>query len=180
MRILLEWATLEEASSGAIGPALGACGDRAIEHDALRGLPRLHGAGDTAGAASDRNAAISCPGEDRPSREVELAELITRLGRHRDALGTAERALKLSQGNARAIACSSSWSSTRTRARATVLAEQYATGGEARHEAQALGVMLGKSRSRRATRSDRLADVRELGACSTALDVMLRAASTTS
>jgi tetratricopeptide (TPR) repeat protein len=189
VRILLEWATLEEDVFGAPDQAA-ALYRRVLEVDpsstiALRGLPRLlMAAGDTAGAAEvielhrDQLA-----GEDRASREVELAELyITRLGRHRDALDAAERALGLSQGNARAIAVLEQLVQNEgTRARAArVLAEQYATGGEARHEAQALGAMLEQNRDRgeRLALYDRLADVHEekLGAYGTALDVMLRAA----
>jgi golgin subfamily B member 1 len=188
VRILLEWATLEEDVFGTPEQAV-ALYRRVLEIEpsstiALRGLPRLLLASGDTGAAAEviEKHRDQLGGEERAAREVELAELyITRLGRDRDALEASERALELSPGNARAIAVLERLvenDSTRARA-ARVLAEQYATGGEARHEAQALGVMLEQNQNRgeRLALYDRLTDVHEekLGAFGTALDVMLRA-----
>ncbi|MEB2314045.1 MAG: tetratricopeptide repeat protein [Sorangiineae bacterium] len=153
---------------------------------AVAALPRLLlAAGDAAGAAKvleqHRGAG---EGEAGAEREVKLAELyLDQLGRPADALGAAVRALELSAGEPRAMSVLErllELPDTRADA-ARVLAERYASGGEARREANALRALLEVSRdeSERIRLFSRLADVEEekLGAFGSALDAILAAAS---
>lgn len=188
VRILLDWATLEEEVFGAPEKAVELY-RRVIAAEpsnvvALRALPRLLLAAGNASAAAEviEQHRDQLSGEERAAREVELAELYaTQLQRHDGALEAAVRTLELSPGNSRAIAVLErllEHEGSRARA-AEVLAEQYASGGEARREAQALAVMLEQTQDRaeRSSLYGRLADVHEqkLDAYGTALDVMLRA-----
>ncbi|HYJ10221.1 MAG TPA: hypothetical protein VEX18_14460, partial [Polyangiaceae bacterium] len=121
-------------------------------------------------------------GEARAEREVELAELyLERLSRPKDALASAIAALSSDAQGLRAMSVLErlvNVESVRAKA-ADVLAQRYASGGEARHEASALAVLLEqvKEPSERLSLFGRLADVNEhkLGAHGSALDVMLAA-----
>jgi tetratricopeptide (TPR) repeat protein len=188
VRLLTEWATLEEEVFESKERAAELYrrvlevepGDRT----ALGALPRLLiAAGDAAGAAEviERHRA-ELDGRERMERDVELAELyLDRLSRPADALNAAVRALEFGDTSPHAMAVLDrllQLPETRARA-AEVLASQYATGGEARHEADALGVLLEQTENK-ADRLDlygRLADVHheKLGAFGTALDVILKA-----
>jgi tetratricopeptide (TPR) repeat protein len=188
LRLLAEWATLEEAVFEAPERAV-ALYRRMLEisgsdERALVSLPRLLlAAGDAAGAAEiiaqHRDAAS---GEVRAEREVELAELyLERLSRPSDALESAIAALSSDAQGPRAMSVLErlvNVASVRARA-ADVLAQRYATGGEARREASALAVLLEqvKEPSERLALYGRLADVNEhkLGAHGSALDVVLAA-----
>lgn len=188
VQILSDWATLEEdvfeAQDKAIELYRRVAEIDPGEANAMRALPRLLlMSDDAAGAARVIEAHRErLTGDDLAQREVELCELyILRLERFDDALSSAVHALELSPGNARAIAVLEKLmerDATRARA-AEVLATQYATGGDARREAQALAVMLGQTRdpSERLDIYTRLADVNDqkLGAHGNALDVMLAA-----
>ena len=188
LRLLGEWATLEEAvfesPDGAVALYRRMLEISATDERALGSLPRLlMAAGDAAGAAQiiaqHRDAAA---GEARAEREVELAELyLEKLDRPSDALNSAIAALTSEVQGARAMSVLErlvSVPAVRGRA-ADVLAQRYASGGEARREASALGVMLeqAKDPAERLALYGRLADVHEhkLAAHGSALDVMLAA-----
>lgn len=188
VQILSDWATLEEdvfeSQEKAIELYRRVAEIDPGEANAMRALPRLLLMNDDAAGAA---AVIEghrqrLTGDDLAQREIELSELyIMRLERFDDALASAVHALELSPGNARAVAVLEKLmerDATRARA-AEVLATAYASGGDARREAQALSVMLGQTRDP-AERLDiftRLADVNDekLGAHGNALDVMLAA-----
>lgn len=188
VRILSEWATLEEEVFEE--PTRSAeLYRRVLELDptevvALSALPRLLIASeDFAGAArvieSHRD---QLDGAERAAREVELAELyLQRLERPTDALEAAVRALDLEPGDARAMRVLEQLvEKEETKARAAeVLATAYASGGEARREAEALEVMIGSASepSEKLALYNRLADVHEekLTAYGSAFDVVLRA-----
>lgn len=188
LRLLGEWATLEEAVFEAP--------ERAVElyrrmleisgtdERALVSLPRLLlAAGDAAGAAQIiAQHRDSAAGEVRAERDVELAELyLARLSRPSDALESAIAALSSDSTAPRAMSVLErlvSIDSVRARA-ADVLAQRYASGGEARSEASALAVLLEqvKEPAERLSLYGRLADVNEhkLSAHGSALDVVLAA-----
>ena len=188
VQILSDWATLEEDVFESQERAVDLY-RRVIELDAgdanaMRALPRLLLLSDDAAGAAlviekhrDRLA-----GDDLAQREVELSELyMLRLERFDDALNSAVRALELTPGNPRAISVLEKLmerDSTRVRA-AEVLATQYASGGDARRETQALSVMLAQAQdpAERLDIYSRLAQVHDekLGAHGNALDVMLAA-----
>ncbi|MEZ4225660.1 MAG: tetratricopeptide repeat protein [Polyangiaceae bacterium] len=186
--LLSEWATLEEDVYQEPARAI-ELHKRVLEItpervDSLRTLARLLlDAGDVESAVDViEKHRDQLDGEERALREVDLAEInLTRLGRALPAQEAAIRALEASPGQPRAIAVLEKlMEDETTRARAAeVLAAQYATGGEARREVQALGVMLDQAADEEHRRSlfIRLADVHEekLGAYGNALDVMLRA-----
>ena len=188
LRLLGEWATLEEAvfesPDGAVALYRRMLDISATDERALGSLPRLlMAAGDAAGAAQiiaqHRDAAA---GEVRAERDVELAELyLEKLDRPADALQSAIAALTSDAQSARAMSVLErlvNVPAVRGRA-ADVLAQRYASGGEARREASALGVMLEQTKdpTERLALYGRLADVNEhkLGAHGSALDVMLAA-----
>ncbi|MCE7890335.1 MAG: hypothetical protein DYH12_11650 [Sorangiineae bacterium PRO1] len=188
LQILSEWATLEEevfeSQEKAVELYRRILEVEPGEPNALRSLPRLLLLSDDAAGAAEviERHRDRLSGDDLAQREVELAELyLLRLDRFDDALSSAVRALELSPGHARAMSVLEKLmerDSTKTRA-AEVLATQYASGGDARREAQALSVMLSQTRDE-AERLDiysRLADVHDqkLGAHGNALDVMLAA-----
>ncbi|MFO0565830.1 MAG: hypothetical protein U0263_09215, partial [Polyangiaceae bacterium] len=188
VRILSEWATLEEEVFESQEQAI-ALYRRVLEVDpgepgALRALPRLLLLTDDAAGAAQviEHHRTLLSGDELAAREVELAELyLLRLGRHEDSLASAVHALELSPGSPRAMGVLEKLmegDSTRVKA-AEVLAAQYATGGDARREAQALAVMLGQTQdpAERLSIHSRLADVHEqkLGAHGNALDVVLAA-----
>jgi tetratricopeptide (TPR) repeat protein len=188
LSLLSEWATLEETVFDAPDRAI-ALYRRMLElsgsdERALSPLPRLLlAAGDAEGAAriiAQHRDAVS--GEARAEREVELAELsLERLARPLDALESAIAALGSEAHSARAVSVLERLVNVpEARARAAdVLAQRYASGGEARREAMALGVLLEqvKDASERRALYARLADVNEhkLAAFGSALDVMLAA-----
>jgi tetratricopeptide (TPR) repeat protein len=188
LRLLAEWATLEEAvfesADGAVALYRRMLELSATDERALSALPRLLlAAGDAAGAAQviaqHRDAAS---GEVRAERDVELAELyLEKLDRPVDALESAIAALTSDAQSARAMSVLERLVTVpvvRGRA-ADVLAQRYASGGEARSEASALAVMLEQTKdpAERLSLHGRLADVNEhkLGAHGSALDVMLAA-----
>ncbi|HEX2871348.1 MAG TPA: tetratricopeptide repeat protein [Polyangiaceae bacterium] len=188
LRLLGEWATLEEAvfesPAGAVALYRRMLEISSTDDRALSSLPRLLlAAGDAAGAAQiiaqHRDAAS---GEVRAERDVELAELyLEKLERPTDALESAIAALTSDAQSARAMSVLErlvSVPAVRGRA-ADVLAQRYASGGEARREAAALAVMLEQTKdpAERLALHGRLADVNEhkLGAHGSALDVMLAA-----
>ncbi len=189
VQILADWATLEEEVFASPERAV-ELHRRIIEIEpgelpSLRALARLlMDAGDAAGAADViEKHRDQLSGEERAQREVELAEIhLNKLDRHVPALDAAVRALELDPGNARAMSVLEKLMDREdTRARAAeVLAQQYATGGEARREVQALGVMLEQVSDDEEKKSlySRLADVHEekLGAYGNALDAILAAA----
>jgi len=187
-RLLGEWATLEEAVFDAPERAI-ALYRRMLEisatdERALSSLPRLLlAAGDAAGAAkiiAQHRDAVS--GEARAEREVELSELyLEKLERPSDALESAIAALSSDAQSPRAMSVLErllNVPAVRGRA-ADVLAQRYASGGEARREASALAVMLEQTRdpAERLSLHGRLADVHEhkLASPSSALDAMLAA-----
>lgn len=188
VRILGEWATLEEEVFEENDKAA-ALYRRVLELDgedavALRALPRLLMMGeDFAGAAEviERHRDL-LDGADRAEREVELSELyLRRLERPKDALDAAVRALDLSPREARAMSVLDRLveiDETKSAA-ARVLAREYATGEDARREAQALDVLLETTteRDKRLELFARLTDVHEekLEAYGTAFNVVLRA-----
>lgn len=188
VRILVEWATLEEEVFEE--PARAAELYRKVLHldpadaVALLGLPRLLvAAEDFAGAATViEGHRDQLAGVERAKREVELAEIyLDRLSRPQDALDAAVRALEAESGDARAMRVLERLvevDATKSRA-AEVLAAAYASGGEARREAEALEVMLTGEADAGARMAlfERLTDVHEekLGEYSSAFDVMLRA-----
>ncbi|HMR06290.1 MAG TPA: hypothetical protein PKA88_10935, partial [Polyangiaceae bacterium] len=188
VELLSEWAILEEDVYQAPERAI-ALHRRTLEvapesAETLRTLSRLLlEAADVEGAVEiiERHRDL-LSGEERALREVELAEIfLARLERPESAQDAAVRALEVEPGQPRAIAVLEKLMENEgTRARAAeVLAEQYATGGEARREVQALSVMLDQTKDEEERRSlyTRLADVHDekLGAYGNALDVMLRA-----
>ncbi|HMJ13870.1 MAG TPA: hypothetical protein VK524_20775, partial [Polyangiaceae bacterium] len=188
VRLVSEWAALEEDVFDAPEHAARLY-QRVLEIDAsdenaLSALPRLLlGAQDAQGAARViEQHRDQLEGEERAEREIELAELyLSRLERPKDALSSAINALGVKPADPRAMGVLErllEYPELRSRA-ARTLAEQYATGGEARREAQALTVMLEQAGEREQRRElyARLADVHEqkLGASGTALEVVLRA-----
>ncbi|HXK16501.1 MAG TPA: hypothetical protein VNG33_01755, partial [Polyangiaceae bacterium] len=188
LRLLGEWATLEEAvfesPDGAVALYRRMLEISGTDERALSSLPRLLlAASDAAGAAqiiAQHRDAVT--GEARAEREVELAELyLEKLNRPADALESAIAALSSDAQSARAMLVLErlvNVESVRGRA-ADILAQRYASGGEARREASALSVMLEqvKAPAERLALYGRLADVNEhkLGAHGSALDVMLAA-----
>ena len=188
VRILAEWATLEEEvfqdNQRAADTYRRVLELAPGEGTALKALPRLLAqVGDFVGAAEVIEAHRDhTDGAERAEHEVELAELyLDKLERPSDALEAAVRALDLAEGDARAMAVLERLvenEGTRDRA-AEILAREYATSGESRREAQALEVLLkdAKEASERLELYGRLADVHEqkLGAAGTALDVVLKA-----
>jgi tetratricopeptide (TPR) repeat protein len=188
LRLLGEWATLEEAvfesAEGAVALYRRMLELSATDERALASLPRLLlAAGDAAGAAqiiAQHRDAVS--GEARAEREVELSELyLEKLERPADALESAIAALSSDAQSARAMSVLErlvNVPAVRGRA-ADVLAQRYASGGEARREASALAVMLEQTKdpTERLALYGRLADVNEqkLSAHGSALDVMLAA-----
>jgi golgin subfamily B member 1 len=188
LRLLGEWATLEEAvfesPEAAVALYRRMLELSGTEERALSSLPRLLlAAGDAAGAAqiiAQHRDAVS--GEARAEREVELAELyLEKLNRPADALDSAIAALGSDAQSARAMSVLERLVSVReVRARAAdVLAQRYASGGEARREASALAVLLEQVQepAERLALYGRLTDVNEqkLNAYGSALDVVLQA-----
>jgi tetratricopeptide (TPR) repeat protein len=186
--LLGEWATLEEEAFEAV--------DRAAElyrrvlelspedGEALTTLPRLLLAqNDAAGAAAvmERRRDLLSDAE-RAEAQVTLAELyLTKLERPADALESSIEALDSGAQSERAVHVLERLlevPATRRRA-AEVLAERYATTGDARHEASVLALLIDESKdlALRTELGERLASVYEskLGSYSSALDVMLRA-----
>lgn len=188
LRLLGEWAALEEAVFEAPERAVQLyrrmLQESAGDERALSSLPRLLlAAGDAAGAAeiiAQHRDAVS--GEARAEREVELAELyLERLSRPADALESAVAALASDSQGQRAMSVLERLvevDAVRARA-AEVLAQRYASGGEARREASALSVLLEqiKDPAERLSLYGRLTDVSEhkLSAHGSALDVVLAA-----
>lgn len=188
VRVLTEWASLEEDAFEAQDRAATLYA-RVLELApadpvALRSLPRLLlAAGDAAGAAvvieRDRDGAV---GAERAERELQLAGLyLDRLERPLDALEAAVRALELEGYDSRAVEVlerTLELPDAQARA-AAVLAEQYATAGDARREVRALEVLLRHARGKteRLGLVERLVAVNEerLASYSAALDVVLRA-----
>ncbi|HYQ14626.1 MAG TPA: hypothetical protein VEQ58_02680, partial [Polyangiaceae bacterium] len=188
LRLLAEWATLEEAVFEAPERAIALYRRMleisAVDERALASLPRLLlAAGDAEGAARIiAQHRDSASGELRAEREVELAELyLERLNRATDSLNSAIAALDSEVQGPRAVRVLERLVSVpEARARAAdVLAQRYASGGDARREASALSVLLEqvKDPTERRALYGRLADVNEqkLGAFGSALDVMLAA-----
>jgi golgin subfamily B member 1 len=188
LRLLGEWATLEEtvfdAPDRAVQLYRRMLGISATDERALSALPRLLlSAGDAASAAevlAQHRDSVS--GEARAEREVELAELyIEKLARPVDALQSAVAALGSEAHSPRAMSVLERLVNVDVvRARAAdVLAQRYASGGEARREATALGVLLEQVKvpEERLALYGRLADVHELklAAHGSALDVILAA-----
>ena len=121
-------------------------------------------------------------GAPRFALEVELAELYSRkLARPRDALDAAVRALEFDAAAPRPVAVVEELlDNDAARADAArVLAGRYATGGEARREAQALGIILDQATEaeERLSLYKRLTSVHKdkLASSSAALNVTLRA-----
>ncbi len=151
---------------------------------ALEALPALLlASGDAAGAveAVARRRDLA-EGAERAERELELATLyLERLRKPVEALEAAGRTLNLIDHDPRAIALLERLVHTPvTRASAAaVLQQEYEQMGDARREAQALGVLLEATQdpSERVALYGVLADVheRKLGAPGTALDDILRA-----
>ncbi|MBX3180989.1 MAG: tetratricopeptide repeat protein [Polyangiaceae bacterium] len=187
VRILSEWATLEEEVFEQ-PPAAAALYQRVLsladDPVALSALPRLLSAeGDFVGAAQviERHRDLLA-GEERAEREIELAELyLTRLERPVDALEASVRALTQRPGEPRVVRVLErlvELEDTKGRA-AEVLATAYAAGGESRREAEALEILLGSTTERTARLElwSRLADVHEekLSEFGAAFEVMTRA-----
>jgi tetratricopeptide (TPR) repeat protein len=188
VRILREWATLEEDVFESEGKAAElyrrVLEFHPLDEVALGSLPRLLlAAGDAGGAAEviekDRDRLT---GADRADREVALAEIyLSNLGRPLEALGAAVRALELSERDQRAIRVLERLLETeQTRAQAAqVLATAYAARGEPRREADALAILLeaASDDDERLQLYQRLAEVHEskLDSDGAALDVMLKA-----
>lgn len=183
-----EWAVLERDAFSEPERAV-ALYRRTLEADpsdatALEALPQLLlASGDAAGAvevvAKRRDLA---EGAERAERELELATLyLERLRKPVDALEAAGRTLNLIDHDPRAIALLERLVHTPvTRASAAaVLQQEYEQMGDARREAQALGVLLEatQDQSERVALYGVLADVHEkkLNAPGTALDDVLRA-----
>jgi tetratricopeptide (TPR) repeat protein len=183
-----EWAALERDAFGEPERAV-ALYRRTLEAEpadptALESLPSLLlASGDAAGAveivARRRDLA---EGAERAERELELATLyLERLNKPVEALEAAGRTLNLIDHDQRAIALLERLVHTPvTRASAAaVLQQEYEQMGDARREAQALGVLLEATRdpSERVALYGVLADVheRKLNAPGTALDDILRA-----
>jgi tetratricopeptide (TPR) repeat protein len=151
---------------------------------ALEALPPLLlASGDAAGAAQAvaRRRDLA-EGAERAERELELAALyLERLRKPVDALEAAGRALNLVDHDPRALALLERLVQTPvTRASAAaVLQQEYEQMGDARREAQALGVLLEATQdpSERVALYGALADVHEkkLNAPGTALEDVLRA-----
>lgn len=187
-RLLAEFATLEEDVFDA--PERAATLYRRIldldptDKPSLTALPRLLlGMNDSEGAveiiARHRD---QTHGDERARCEVELAELyLERLNQPERALDSALAALDSPSCAARAVAVLESLvrvEAVRSRA-AEVLAQRYASGGDARKELDALEVMLAESRNpgERAELFERVADVYEqkLSSYGSALDVVFKA-----
>lgn len=188
VRVLSEWAVLEEES---FGEPLRAAEIYAkiLEHApgdaaAVSALPRLHLAADNAPAAIEvlEKHRANVGDEERVLVDVQLAQLyLDKVLRPADALQAAERVLEASPHDARAIAVLRrllEHEATKERA-AEVLASEYATTGDAHKEAEALAAMLSAAKGVEERRAlyVRLCDVQErkLEAFNAALDVMLRA-----
>ncbi|MBN1609318.1 MAG: tetratricopeptide repeat protein [Polyangiaceae bacterium] len=188
LSLLKEWAVLEEetfeSSERAIELYQRVLGVDAGDLTALVALPRLLLAADDPGRAAlfiEQHRAIAT-GAQRNELDIELAELyLVKLGRPADALEAAVRGLDFQGGDPRALSVVErllDHEETRAAA-ARVLATRFATGGEARREAQALEVMLEQA-TEEGERIDlylRLAAVHEqkLSSVGIALDVLLRA-----
>jgi tetratricopeptide (TPR) repeat protein len=187
--LLSEWALLEEEAFGAPERAI-ALYKRLLQvlphHGAaLRALARLlRSHGDALGAAEvlavDRDQR---EGEERASREVEIAKLYGEaLGKHEEALAACERALQLSPNDPRAIAVVEQLlpiGDTRGRA-AAILERSYDETGAAQKQTEVLEVLIGTTAAKndRLALYHRLADVyeRKLDDSSAAFDVVVRAA----
>lgn len=190
VRILTEWATLEEDVFESQKEAAD-LHRRILEvmpdnEHSLRVLARLLlGLNDVRGAVSViESHRDQLAGEARGELEADLAELyLVRLEQPEQALKAAEAALEDEAARARVMAILERLvqvDAVKARA-AEVLATQYAEGGEARREAHALEVLLEQTHDE-AERLDlfvRLAGVHEekLEAYGSALDVLLKAVS---
>ncbi len=187
LELLAEWAQLEEDAFQAPERAV-ALYRRILqiepEHAAtLRSLARLlRAAGDLEGAIEvlsiDRT---SRSGEDRASREVDIAQLQWKLGKHAQALASAREALAAVRNHAAAIGVVEDLLGVpETRAAAAVvLDEQYGEIGQLVRQAEVLEVRIATAAAKddRIELYGRLATVQEkLGAIGTAFDVVARAA----
>lgn len=188
LTILKEWATLEEEVFEAPAAAIG-LHRRVLKLDpndvaAMSTLARLLlTADDPAGAVKviEQHRDVAS-GDERATRDLELAELyLTRLDNPGDALDACVRALDSEAAKPKAVAILErlvKQGETKAKA-AELLAELYASGGDARREAQALEVMIADANddAERLELYQRLASVLEnkLGAHSSALDVVLTA-----
>ncbi|HEY3235290.1 MAG TPA: tetratricopeptide repeat protein, partial [Polyangiaceae bacterium] len=186
--ILADWAAMEEDVFQAPEKAID-CYRQLLDLDrthqgALVALPRLLlASGDAEGAVrviEQHRDQLS--DEERAEREVELASLyLTKLNRPEEALEAAIRALDVGTQRSKAVeVLEKLLDNDRVRLRvAEVLASEYASGGDARHEAQALSVILQQTTDdvERLALYTRLADVHEqkLSAHGKALDVVLEA-----
>src|SRR5690606_32095588 len=151
LAILKEWATLEEEVFESV-EAAASLHRRVLELDrgdvnSLKTLARLLlAAGNPAGAAQviAQHRDVS-EGEERANRELELAELqLSRLDDPLEALEACVRALDSEAAKPKALALLErlvECEPTKSRA-AELLAELYASGGDARREAHALEVMI--------------------------------------
>ncbi len=182
------WAELEETAFGAPERAVvllqrllevDAGDDRALR-DLARLLRQLDRLADAAAVLEQHRDLLD--GAERFAREVELAELYARkLARPREALDSAVRALEFDAAAPRPVAVVEELlDNEEVRADAArVLAGRYASGGEARREAQALGIILDQATDseERLQLYQRLAGVQrtKLASASAALDTTLRA-----
>lgn len=186
-RRLAEWAALEEDVFQDPERAI-ALHRRVLELDPDH-LPTLAALSRLLLALGDASAAATViehhrdllTGEERAVREAQLAQLyLARQEDHSRALDAAVRALELMPAHGPAVTVLEKlMEDPAMRARAAeVLAEQYAAGGEARREAEALAVMLAQATDAEERRAliTRLADVHEdkLDSHASALDVLLR------
>jgi tetratricopeptide (TPR) repeat protein len=188
VRILSDWATLEEDVFEAPERAI-TLYRRIMEVSdsdalALRALPRLLLAqNDAAGAvAVIEQHREKLSGDERSEREVELAEHYQNLlSRPEEAFKNAVLAVESPKVKARAMSVLERLLDVpEVRGRvADVLATQYAASGEARREANALGVLLSETKdpALRLPLFLRLADAQQkkLSSYGSALDVVLEA-----
>lgn len=186
--ILGEWAALEEDVFEAPSRAI-ELHRRILELDpgqlnSLKLLPRLLlDANDAEGASKviEQHRDVAT-GPERAALEIDLAQLyLDRLGRPGDSLEACLRALDGEGEQMRVIEVLEALvqhEETKSKA-AELLADLYASGGDARREARALDVMLKQTEddAERLELYQRLATVLEekLGSHGTALDVMLEA-----
>ena len=188
VRILSDWATLEEevfeAPAGAIGLYRRILEVQPADGIALRALPRLLLAqGDASGAVEiiERHREKSS-GDERAELEVELAEHnLGLLSRPEQAFSNAVSAVASPKVRGRAMAVLErllELPAVRARV-ADVLSSQYAESGEARREAHALSVLLGETSdsAERLPLYLRLANTQQhkLNSFGAALDVVLEA-----
>lgn len=188
VRILAEWALLEEEAFGSPEQAVvlyrEILGLDARHVGALRALGRLLlAAGDAEGAARALEQERDLEeGGSRVAREIELARLyMGPLKEPLEALEAAKRALELSPNDAQVIALIEELlplSETRAKA-AVILEEAYAATGAAKKQGEVLGVLIATAASKadRLALHMRLADVKQkLGEHVGAFEVMVRAA----